>query len=231
MKAPKDILTKDFLQEHYINQRKSVKTIKDELGLKSQNSVSQALKRHGLSRRSLKDSSHILTKDFLEEHYVKQNKSLRTIAEEIGFKRKSIVSKALKRHGISQREHTYSEKLKNHLRKKRKHPHIRSSYFESIRSTAKKRKIEFQITIDDIWKKFKEQNGICALSGLKLKFNDVGENKNTQTASLDRINSDLGYIISNIQWVHKDINRMKMDMNEKDFINRCNQIYHYNKEK
>jgi len=230
MKAPKDILTKDFLQEHYINQRKSVKTIKEELGLKSQNSVSQALKRHGLSRRSLKDSSHILTKDFLEEHYVRQNKSLSTIAKEIGFKRKSVVSKALEKHGITKREHTYSDKLKKHLKKRRKHPYIRANYFASIKSAAKKRKLEFKITIDEIWIKFKEQKGLCALSGVKLRFNDVGENKNTQTASLDRIDSNIGYTRDNIQWVHKDINKMKMDMDEKEFIYKCGQIYNYCKE-
>ena len=33
--------------------------------------------------------------------------------------------------------------------------------------------------------------------------------KNEQTASLDRIDSTKGYVPGNIQWVHKDINRIK----------------------
>ena len=42
--------------------------------------------------------------------------------------------------------------------------------------------------------------------------------KKERTASLDRIDSKLGYILGNIQWVHKQINEMKMDLAEVDFL-------------
>lgn len=42
-----------------------------------------------------------------------------------------------------------------------------------------------------------------------------------QTASLDRINSSIGYTIDNVQWVHKKINMMKMDLSQEEFINYC----------
>lgn len=228
MKAPKDILTKEFLEEHYIKQRKSVDTIKEELGLRSHNSVAQALKRHGLFRRSLKDSSHILTKEYLEEHYVKQNKSLRTIAQEIGFKRKSIVSKALEIHGITKREHTKSEKLENFWKGRRSHHTISGSFFNSIVNGARQRNIEIMITIDYIWSLFEKQNGKCALSGLSLRFNLSGENRNTRTASLDRIDSSKGYIEGNVQWVHRQINKMKMDLDESEFIDFCKAVFIHN---
>jgi hypothetical protein len=228
MKAPKDILTKEFLEEHYIKQRKSVDTIKKELGLRSHNSVTQALKRYGLFRRSLKDSSHILTKEYLEEHYVKQNKSLRTIAYEIGFKRKSIVSKALNTHGITKREHTKSEKLENFWKGRRSHHTISGSFFNAIVNGARQRNLEIMITIDYIWNLFEEQGGKCALSGLELRFNLPGENRNTRTASLDRIDSSKGYIEGNVQWVHRQINKMKMDLDESEFVDFCKAVFIHN---
>ena len=42
-----------------------------------------------------------------------------------------------------------------------------------------------------------------------------------QTASLDRIDSTKGYSKDNIQWVHKDINCMKMDFSQQYFIDLC----------
>ena len=44
---------------------------------------------------------------------------------------------------------------------------------------------------------------------------------NTGTASLDRIDSNKGYVTDNIQWVHKDINYMKSDLDEQQFIHYC----------
>ena len=35
--------------------------------------------------------------------------------------------------------------------------------------------------------------------------------------------------IGNVQWVHKDINKMKMDLNIQDFITYCNIISSFNK--
>ena len=47
---------------------------------------------------------------------------------------------------------------------------------------------------------------------------------NYQTASLDRIDPTKGYIEGNIQWVHKDVNRMKMDFTETRFLELVNLI-------
>ena len=50
------------------------------------------------------------------------------------------------------------------------------------------------------------------------------ERSKNRTASLDRIDSNKGYTIDNVQWVHKDINKMKMDLEEDVFIDNCKLI-------
>ena len=53
---------------------------------------------------------------------------------------------------------------------------------------------------------------------MKLKI------KNEQTASLDRIDNSKGYIVGNVQWVHKQVNFMKGTMEQKEFIKFCKLI-------
>jgi hypothetical protein len=48
-----------------------------------------------------------------------------------------------------------------------------------------------------------------------------GNNTIRGTASLDRIDSKLGYNINNIQWVHKDVNTIKWDLSHDKFIEIC----------
>ena len=44
------------------------------------------------------------------------------------------------------------------------------------------------------------------------------------TASLDRIDSSKGYVKGNVQWVHKDINKMKTDFEQSIFIKLCKSV-------
>lgn len=78
-----------------------------------------------------------------------------------------------------------------------------------------KRQIFFELTIEQAWNLFVKQKKKCALTGLDLNF---GKNR---TASLDRIDSNIGYVIDNVQWVHKDINRMKNSFQQQHFISMC----------
>jgi hypothetical protein len=93
---------------------------------------------------------------------------------------------------------------------------------------------EFNITIEYIWELFLKQKRKCALSGLEIGFEGTRlENKckNTSrfTASLDRIDSSLGYLVGNIQWVHKHINIMKNSFDTQTFLYYCKSITEYNK--
>ena len=89
---------------------------------------------------------------------------------------------------------------------------------------AEARDLPFEISNQDAWDQFLKQNSKCALTGLALSMND-GRNPVTDSiirnASLDRIDSSKGYTRDNIQWVHKDINKMKMDFPEDRFRELC----------
>lgn len=101
---------------------------------------------------------------------------------------------------------------------------ISGFYFAMIKAGAKKRGISFDITIEDMWNLFLEQDGVCMLTGLKLSFKTSYKkrtNPGESTASLDRIDSSKGYTKDNIQWVHKDVNKMKNGYTEERFKEIC----------
>lgn len=88
------------------------------------------------------------------------------------------------------------------------------------KTSATHRALEVTITPEYAWKIFLKQKEKCAFTGLHLKFPEHGKD-NTWTASLDRIDSDKGYIEGNVQWVHKHINKMKNNFKDEYFINMC----------
>lgn len=89
------------------------------------------------------------------------------------------------------------------------------SYISSIQRGAECRNLSFNLSVEFIWDLFVRQKGLCALTGLNITFGK------DQTASLDRIDSLLPYIESNVQWVHKDINRMKNKYHNSYYIDMC----------
>lgn len=45
--------------------------------------------------------------------------------------------------------------------------------------------------------------------------------RKTNTASLDRIDNTRGYHLSNVHWIHKDLNRMRNTFTIKQFVDWC----------
>lgn len=104
---------------------------------------------------------------------------------------------------------------------------------------AQQRNLCVEVSIDDVWELFLKQNRQCALSNLPLtmfeyttrynqydynKYKNDGPHKGRRingTASLDRIDSSKGYTLDNIQWIHKDLNTMKMAFDQKYFLEMC----------
>lgn len=114
---------------------------------------------------------------------------------------------------------------------------ISGEFFTAVKSSAKIRNLEFNITIEQIWDLFLKQDRKCALSGVELKFILTARNRNLprngklKTASLDRIDSSKGYTLDNVQWIHKHVNHIKMSLSDEDFINWCRKIVAHNKDR
>ena len=88
--------------------------------------------------------------------------------------------------------------------------------FRTFKQNAKSRNIPFDITMIEIWDIYQSQNGKCALTGLPISFGKRAID--TNSASPDRIDPTKGYTKDNIQWVHKDINYIKWDLQQDRFI-------------
>ena len=116
--------------------------------------------------------------------------------------------------------------IKNH--NWRGYKEISLAFFNGIKRGAKSRKIKFNLTIKQIWNLFLKQNRTCSLSGMDLKFSFKNRG-NDRTVSLDRIDSSKGYTLDNVQWVHKKVNFMKLNMTDSEFVKTCNQITNFQK--
>lgn len=125
-----------------------------------------------------------------------------------------------------------SEKAKKKFRKG--YGNIPGSYFYTIKKSAQKRGLEFNITMEFMDRLLIDQNFKCKLSGIDIKMspdNSLELNgKCLDTASLDRIDSSKGYTEDNVQWVYQPINFMKMALDQNLFIDLCKKIAAHNVE-
>lgn len=88
------------------------------------------------------------------------------------------------------------------------------------KANAKKRNIDFNITIEYAYSILEKQEFKCNLSGIDIKLGS-NESNGRWTATMDRINSTIGYEEGNIQWLHKDINTMKWAFSQEKFLEYC----------
>lgn len=155
------------------------------------------------------------------ENYVRLGKSSEEIVKELGLKQPYYVYKYLKYYGIEDRHGP------------EKYQEIWLSYYKQIKKGAILRNIAFSITIEDIWNVFIEQNRKCALTGVELvlDFGTWKDKTNNITGSLDRIESDKGYIKGNIQWIHKDLQFVKSNMKDEELYKIAKMIYFHCKDR
>jgi hypothetical protein len=99
--------------------------------------------------------------------------------------------------------------------------HISSIFLSNVKYGAKKRNIECHVTLEDLDALWEKQDGKCAYTGLDLKLSEGC------TASLDRIDSSIGYTPENVQFLHKNVNVMKWALSEEEFFLFITQIYNY----
>lgn len=216
-------MDKFFLEEEYLSKAKTFREIAADLGC-SKDKVQYYAKKYGiLSRRGGRKRIPIETGQKFGSLTIcssvnEKTKHPQYICEcECGNFTKSTASELArgKRMCWDCRNKYISEiKWKGH-------GEISGEFWIKIKSSAEARDIQVDITIQEIWGLFLKQDRKCALSGVKLYFTRSKQNRNQITASLDRIDSSKHYTIDNVQWVHKVLNNLKMDLPQEEFISWC----------
>jgi hypothetical protein len=105
-------------------------------------------------------------------------------------------------------------------------------WLSRAKKNAEIRDIVFDVSLKDLQNQWVKQKGLCFYTGLPLIFSKEGHMADTNNhisviASLDRVHSDKSYTKSNIVWVSKTVNRLKMDLPHKLFVKLCEMIYLY----
>lgn len=81
---------------------------------------------------------------------------------------------------------------------------------------------EYDITLDDLLNQWEKQNGICPYTGLTLiQPKDAKGKPLMYKASLDRIDSNLGYVVGNIQFISATANLAKHKMSHNEMVEFC----------
>ena len=113
-------------------------------------------------------------------------------------------------------------------RNRRRNPNI---FLNDIIQHAKNRKraeLGFDLDIEYCIELLNNQNHKCAISGVDMTT-ITGEGQINTNISIDRIDSSVGYIKGNIQFVCRIINIMKTNLSSSDFLEWCNIIVNNNK--
>lgn len=97
-----------------------------------------------------------------------------------------------------------------------------------IRRGAISRELEMEVKADYLWRLFLRQKRKCKLTDLPLTMGRLGkEGRKTTSASLDRIDSDKGYVKGNVRWIHKELNFLKGDLSDERLLYWVEQIWKY----
>lgn len=132
----------------------------------------------------------------------------------------SIINQTTKSCGCSTGKFTSEKNSGKNNKRWIGYEDISGKYWSSIKSGAIKRKLKFDLNIEDVWNLYIKQNKKCSLTGLDISFKKDSRYK----ASIDRIDSSKGYIINNIQIVYFKVNIMKQDLSDVEFVNLCKLI-------
>lgn len=109
-----------------------------------------------------------------------------------------------------------------------------STYYTMLKFGAQKRNLEFNVSQEYLWNLFINQNKTCALSGLPINLSTKTKQGSPDyslfTASLDRIDNTIGYVEGNVQWVHKELKRLRGSYSITDFIELCILVADYQRD-
>ncbi len=131
-----------------------------------------------------------------------------------------------KKHGFHTNYSVYLSKDKKKLIKcslcsnetrNNRHKDLYFHLNQIIKNTKRHRPDNNELTLQLVNQFLEMQNNKCALTG--ILFSDPSK------ISIDRINSNFGYLKNNIQLVHIDLNRMKSNFQQDYFIESCEKIF------
>lgn len=91
--------------------------------------------------------------------------------------------------------------------------------FRDFLRRVQRRNQESTVTLKELKEVWDKQKGICTYSKVKLITPTKGRNNRIFTASLDRINSSIGYTKENIQFISINMNYLKNDMSHEEMLN------------
>lgn len=100
---------------------------------------------------------------------------------------------------------------------------ITGEYIAKVKASARSCKIPYEVSAEYLWNVWIEQGRRCVYTGRALAQG--------VDASLDRIDSSKGYVVGNVQWLHKNVNKIKWEMTEDDFLAICHEITEYTRER
>jgi ribosomal protein S14 len=103
------------------------------------------------------------------------------------------------------------------------HRGIRVSWFNQFKSGAELRGLNWDLTLDDVADLLQEQDYKCALTGWSIEFPESGHPQ-AAPASLDRIDSKKAYTKENTQLLTRQVNMMKQQYSQEDFIKVCHAV-------
>lgn len=94
-----------------------------------------------------------------------------------------------------------------------------------LRYSRKKQGHKWDIGKKEIYQLYLNQEGKCALSGVEMTHFRTNKEEGDTNISIDRIDPEGQYVISNIQLVCKRVNYMKHNKDQKTFLNWVSLIY------
>jgi len=210
-------ISKKFLQTAYYANRRSLADIADEIGC-SFATIRNRLIKYGLTPRSPSEAQTLrkirIPHEVIETEYYVNKKAPNEIVKKYGCSG-NVIKRIIKELGLPLRS--------NGEAVWRGHGEISGDHWSDMQRKAEVRGICFQITIEQAWDMFLLQNRRCALSGVELVFDRSRKSRKT-TASFDRIDSSKCYRLDNVQWIHKRLQRIKLDLDQQELISWCNLI-------
>jgi len=85
------------------------------------------------------------------------------------------------------------------------------------------------VTMSYLLQLYKEQKGICVLTGRKMYLGNsaVGKRPHPDTLSIDRIDSSKGYVIGNVRFITYHANIAKNCFTDEQLISLCRDIAYF----